>query len=405
MADSRDDADLSNDYTPVALRVAAGWSWRLLLVAALAAGIIWLIRYFSSVSIPVVVAIMLTALLTPVNRFLLRRGVPRVASTLLCLLVLAIVVVGVLTLFGAQIATESAGLAEKTLAGLQQLLDWLGQGPLHIDGSTIDGWIGQLTTWVQGAAGQIASVAAGAGATIGHFFAGTAIAILCTFFFLLQGERIWSFVIALVPGTARERTDTAALGGWTSLVAYMRAQVIVCLVDAAGVLIAALVLGVPLPWALFGLTFVASFIPIVGAFLAGAVAVLLALVAQGWVIALIMLGAVILVMQLESHFLQPILLGKAVDIHPLGVLLGIAAGSVVAGLVGALIAIPTVAFFSAFVRSLSRPDELPADLLVGGLSEGTQKAERPEAEPSGQQSRPEETPSADAPAEETPTEP
>lgn len=134
---------------------------------------------------------------------------------------------------------------------------------------------------------------------------------------------------------------------------YMRAQVVVCLVDATGVLITALILQVPLPWALFALTFVASFVPILGAFLAGAVAVLLALLAHGWLTAVLMLVGVVLVMELESHFLQPLLLGKAVDIHPLAVLLGIAAGSVVAGLVGALLAIPLVAFLTAFLRSLS----------------------------------------------------
>ncbi|WP_051208393.1 AI-2E family transporter [Propionicicella superfundia] len=351
------DPTLANDFTPPALRIAAGWAWRLLLVAALAGGIVWLIRYFSTVTIPLAVAILLTALLTPLHRWLQRRKVHRVASTLVCLLVLVLVVGGVLTLLGAQIASEAPSLSENAIAGVQQLLAWLSDGPLQVNDEMIQGWTTQLTTALQDAAGSIAGVVASAGASVGHFLAGAAIAILTTFFFLLEGERIWSFVVSLVPGPARARTRHAAGDGWISLVAYMRAQVVVCLVDATGVLIAALLLQVPLPWALFGLTFVASFVPILGAFVAGAVAVLLALVAHGWVTALIMLGAVILVMQLESHFLQPILLGKAVDIHPLGVLLGIAAGSVVAGLVGALMAIPVVAFSVAFARSLRHPEQ------------------------------------------------
>lgn len=354
-----DEPTAANDYTPLGLRVAAGWAWRLLLVAGLVAGIIWLVRYFSEVTVPLAVAILLTALLTPLNRGLKRHGVHRVVATLLCLFVLVLIVGGVLTLLGAQIASEAPGLAGNALAGLQQLLTWLGNGPLHVNDAMIQGWIAQLTAALKSAAGSIASTAATAGAGVGHFVAGAAIAVLTTFFFLLEGERIWAFVTKIVPGPARARTRKSADDGWTSLVAYMRAQVVVCLVDATGVLVAALVLQVPLPWALFGLTFVASFVPILGAFLAGSVAVLLALVAHGWLTALLMLGAVILVMELESHFLQPILLGKAVDIHPLGVLLGIAAGSVVAGLVGALMAIPLVAFSVAFARSLNRPLDEP----------------------------------------------
>jgi predicted PurR-regulated permease PerM len=349
------DVDSRSDQIPPALRVAAGWSWRLLLVGALTAGIIWLVRYFSELTIPLAVATLLTALLTPLHLWLMKRGIHRVASVLICLLVLLIVIGGVLTLLGAQIASEAPILTDSALAGLQQLLDWLAQGPLGISQDQINGWIAQLTAWLQTAAGQIAGIAARAGTQIGHFIAGLAIALVSTFFFLLQGERIWGFVLRIVPRAARPKADRATNEGWTSLVAYMRAQVVVCLVDATGVLIAALILGVPLPWALFGLTFVASFIPILGAVLAGTIAVLLAFLAQGWVTALIMLGAVILVMQLESHFLQPILLGKAVDIHPLGVILGIAAGGVVAGLVGALLAIPALAFAVAFVRSLHRP--------------------------------------------------
>jgi predicted PurR-regulated permease PerM len=361
----------ANDHTPVGLRVAAGWAWRLLLVAGLVAGVIWLVRYFSEVTVPLAVAILLTALLTPLNRWLKRHGVHRVVATLLCLLVLVLIVGGVLTLLGAQIASEAPGLAGNALEGLQQLLTWLGNGPLRIDDAMIQGWIASLTTALKSAAGSIASTAATAGAGVGHFVAGAAIALLTTFFFLLEGERIWAFVTKIVPGPARARTRKSADDGWTSLVAYMRAQVVVCLVDATGVLIAALVLQVPLPWALFGLTFVASFVPILGAFLAGSVAVLLALVAHGWLTALLMLGAVILVMQMESHFLQPILLGKAVDIHPLGVLLGIAAGSVVAGLVGALTAIPLLAFSVAFVRSLNRPLDEPLEAIATENDAGT----------------------------------
>ena len=163
-------------------------------------------------------------------------------------------------------------------------------------------------------------------------------------------------VDTLMPRPYRAKVDLAALRGWTSLVAYMRSAVIVAAVDAAGVALAALLLRVPLVAALFALTFFLSFIPIVGATVAGAVAVVLALVTHGWVSALIMLGAVVLVMQLESTFLQPLVMGKAVNLHPLAVLLGITAGAIISGILGALLAIPVLAFGVAFVRALRTPE-------------------------------------------------
>lgn len=340
------------DNVPPGLQIAASWSWRLLLVAAAVLGLAWLIRYFSAVTVPVAVAVLLTALLTPASRLLRKWGLPALAATLLSLLLLVLVVGGVIVLFGAQIAREAPALAAGALGGLEQLLNWLAQGPLHIDQGQIDDWIRQLTTWLQQEANSIAAGAASIGARVGNFLAGMVVALVATFFFLFQGARIWSACLRFVPGTARPQTDTAARAGWEGLVAYMRAQVTVCLVDATGVLIAALVLQVPMPWALFALTFIASFVPVVGAVFAGAVAVLLALVAHDWVIALIMLAAVVAVQQLESNFLQPVLLGRAVDIHPLVVILGLLVGATIAGLVGAAMVIPTLAFTFAFVRSI-----------------------------------------------------
>ena len=164
-------------------------------------------------------------------------------------------------------------------------------------------------------------------------------------------------VNVVVPSHYRDKVDRAALRGWTSLVAYMRSAVIVAAVDAAGVALAAFLLGVPLVGALFALTFFLSFIPIVGAVLAGSVAVALALVTHGWVQALIMLGAVIVVMQTEGNVLQPLVMGKAVNVHPLAVLVGITAGAIVSGILGALLAIPVLAFMVAFVTSLRHPED------------------------------------------------
>ena len=199
---------------------------------------------------------------------------------------------------------------------------------------------------------ELAGLAASAGIKVGHFLAGLAIALIASFFFLASGRQIWTSSASLVPEHYQAATLRAADRGWGSLVAYMRAQVLVALVDAIGILIGALVLQLPMAWALFALTFVTAFVPVVGAVLAGTVACALALVTHGPVSALIMLGITVLVMQLEGHFLQPILLGRAVSLHPLAVLLGLAVGATLAGIVGALLVIPVLAFTVAFIRGL-----------------------------------------------------
>src|SRR5699024_5949845 len=200
---------------------------------------------------------------------------------------------------------------------------WLAGPPFFIDESQINGWVEQLTEMAKASQDVIVASAKTAGTGVGHFFAGLAVALFALFFLLYEGNAIWNFVLRFVPRSARRRTDIAARTGWQSLISYVRATVIVALVDALGVLIAALALQVPLAPALAALVFIGAFVPIVGALVTGFIAVAVALVTLGWIKALIMLGAIILVMQLEGHVLQPFLLGKAVSVHPLAVILGL----------------------------------------------------------------------------------
>ncbi len=337
---------------PRGLVTASEWAWRSLVVAALVLGIWWLLQYFSAVAIPLAVAVLLTALLAGVNALLRAWHFRPALAALGSLLVMAIVVGGVFIAIGAQVAREMPQLIDQSVVGLQSLLTWLAEGPLAISRGDIDGYIAQLTAWVNESRSQLASMLADAGIGVGHFLAGAAIALISTFFFLSSGDRIWTSILTLVPDRYRPRVTRASGNGWTSLVAYMRAQVLVAFVDALGLLIGALILQIPMAWALFAFTFIVSFIPVVGAVLSGSIAVLLALVTHGWVTALIMLGITVLVVQAEGHFLQPILLGRAVQLHPLAVLLGLAVGATLAGIVGALLVIPVLAFGVAFVRGL-----------------------------------------------------
>jgi len=344
--------------TPTASRVpqglvtAAAWSWRVLALAAVAGLLWWLLTYFSTVSVPIGVAFLLTALLTPLNRLLRGWKWPSALAAAGCLVALALVVFGVFAAIGTQIAREWPELWVQAAAGIQSLVSWLATGPLQIDSAQLDAYLTQFTDWVNSSRAELASALAKAGVGVGHFFAGLAIALIATFFFLASGDRIWTSVLKVVPRHYQVATDRASASGWASLVAYMRAQMLVALVDAIGILIGALVLGLPMAWALFALTFVTAFIPVVGAVLAGTVACALALVTHGPVSALIMLAITVAVMEAEGHFLQPILLGRAVQLHPLAVLLGLAVGATLAGIVGALLVVPVLAFFTAFIRGL-----------------------------------------------------
>ncbi|MGO1975144.1 MAG: AI-2E family transporter [Propionibacteriaceae bacterium] len=338
---------------PRGLQIAAAWSWRLLLVVAMIIGVAYMSRYFSQVMVPLAIATLLAALLSPIANALKRWGVPRGLAATIAVFGGLSVVAGVLTAIIATIVGQGDTLVRQTVNGFYKLLDWLANSPLGVDSQQLDGWVTQLTDWLVDSQAAIAGYAADIGTQVGHFLAGTAIMLFALFYFLYDGRGIFSFMLNFFPRAARHRVDQAARLGWSSLVAYVRATIIVALVDGLGVLIVALALQVPLAPALAALVFLGAFIPIVGAFVSGFVAVIVALVTLGWVQALIMLIGIIVVMQLEGHVLQPFLLGRAVALHPLAVLLGIAIGIGVAGIVGALIVIPVLAFSKTFIQHLS----------------------------------------------------
>jgi predicted PurR-regulated permease PerM len=200
--------------------------------------------------------------------------------------------------------------------------------------------------------GGLGQRAAEVGTTATHVVAGLFIALFCLFFFLYQGPQIWAWLVRLFPRHARAKADSSGRKAWVSLTAFVRATIIVAAVDAVGISLGAAILGLPLVSAIGILVFV-------GAFVSGIVAVLVALVAKGPIVAIIMFGVVIGVQQLEAHVLQPFLLGRAVSVHPLAVILSIATGVIVAGIVGALIAVPTAAVLNTIVNHLAGNDVDP----------------------------------------------
>jgi predicted PurR-regulated permease PerM len=354
---SRDDEEV-----PRGLRMAAAWSWRLLVLAAAAAAALWLVGRLQSVLIPLAIALLLSALLSPMVSFL-RRSVrlpPSLATGLVLISGLA-AVAGTLTLVITQFVNGYPALSDKAASGVLQIQDWLRTGPFHLSSQQLDSALGAARKWISDNREALTSSAVStAGATI-EFLAATFLVLFATFFLLRDGNRIWRFVTNILPAAAREPVASAGEAAWVTLVAYVRATVLVAFIDAVGIGLALVILRVHFAFPLAALVFLGAFVPIVGATLSGVVAALVALVDRGPVTALLVLVAVILVQQLEGHVLQPLIMGRAVSIHPLAVIVAIATGVVLAGIVGALVAVPIVAVLNTGVRHLVSRREHGAD--------------------------------------------
>ncbi len=337
---------------PVGVEIATQWSWRLLVIAAAGFVGIWLLRYFSEITVPLAIAVLGTALAVGTVDWLDSKGLPRIAATALVVIGMLVGLVGALALVGTQLASQVSELKSNVVEGIDQIQSWAMTGPLNLTDTQIQAWIDQAKASITNSDTSVLTTVTSVGTTLTHIVAGFFIALFASFFFLYEGERIWSWVVALFPKAARDKVHSSGQTAWASLTAFVRATIIVALTDAIGIAFGAWVLGVPLTFAIGVLVFLGAFIPIVGALLSGMVAVLVALVAQGPVVALIMLAVVILVQQIESHVLQPFLMGKLVAVHPLAIILAIAGGIAVAGIVGALIAVPLAACLNGVVKHL-----------------------------------------------------
>lgn len=348
------------DSLPRSVQLSAAWSWRLLAIVAATAVGLWLLAFFKVIAVAVAVALLLTVLLTPVTHWLQRRArFRRVAASATSVLGLLVVIGGLLTLAGSSIINGFADLASEALVGIDKLVLWLSTGPLQLSVDQIAAYRAQASTSLSANAASLLSGALSLTTTLGHVATGTIIALFCTLFFLIDGRRIWTWLVGLLPRSARERTHEAGRRGLVALGAYTRTQILVALVDAIGIGIGAAILQVPLALPLATLVFVGSFIPIVGALVSGSVAILVALVAHGPVVALLMLAVVLLVQQIEGHLLQPLLMGHAVSLHPVAVILAVAAGSMAAGIVGALFAVPVAAVVNTVLLYLHGHDKYP----------------------------------------------
>jgi len=363
---------------PQGLRTAAGWSWRILVIVGVIAVVIWLVIQFKLVVIPLLIAILLAALLVPFSLWLQRHRWPKWLAVTASMVGAIALVGGLVTLVVFQIRGGWNDLVAATLQAIDNVGSWASGPPFFVDVADLRQTI--LTWWdtFTHDTGPIWSGVLSVGSTAGHVLAGLLLTLFATLFLIIDGPGIWRWALKLIPRRARPRADDAARAGWTTLTTFARIQIFVAAVDAVGIGLGAWILGLfyggfPLVIPIAVVVFLASFIPIVGALVSGALAVFVALVYLGPFPAIIMLGIVLLVQQVEGHVLQPLVMGTAVKVHPLAVVFGVAAGALIAGIPGALFAVPLIAVVNVVVRRLAgSAQERPPAVEDDGASESAE---------------------------------
>lgn len=347
------------DAVPPGMRIAAAWSWRMLVIAGVIALLVFLVIQLRYIVVPLMVAMLLAALLVPFSNWLQKHRWPK-------WLAIAVAEVGVLAIIGGLIwltvrtvINGYPALEKQTLARWEELKAWLLESPLHLSSADIQNWADQFVASIREDTSSLWSGALSVSTGVGHFLAGFLLVLFATLFILIDGRGIWHWVVRIFPRKARPALIGGGEAGWITLSTFVRVQVLVAFIDAVGIGLGAFILGLfydgfPLVVPIAILVFLGSFIPVVGAVVSGALAVFIALVFMGPWQAFVMLLIVVGVQQLEGHVLQPFLVGNAVKVHPLAVVIVVAAGGFLAGIPGALFAVPLVATLNAMIVYMAR---------------------------------------------------
>ncbi|MCX4789050.1 MULTISPECIES: AI-2E family transporter [unclassified Streptomyces] len=337
---------------PWGMRVAAEAGWRLLVLA----GTLWvLMRVISAVQLVVlafVAALLITAMLQPTVARLKRYGLPRGLATAVTA-ILGFVIIGLVGWFVVwQVMDNIDTLSDKVRTGIDDLKNWLLDSPFHVTEQQINDVAKNLSDTIGTNTEQITSAGLQGVTVMAEVLTGMLLAMFSTLFLLYDGKRIWHWVLKLVPAQARPGVAGAGPRAWRTLTAYVRGTVVVALIDAIFIGLGIWFLKVPMAVPLAVFIFLFAFIPLVGAVISGALAVVVALVTEGVFTALMVLVVVLAVQQIEGHVLQPFILGRAVRVHPLAVVLSVAAGGMIAGIGGAVVAVPLVAVTNTVVGYL-----------------------------------------------------
>ena len=333
----------------------------MLVVLGLVAVLIFLVITLKYIVIPFLIAILIGALLVPVVNFLVRMKWPRWAAVTVVLIGFLAVVSGLVVVVVAQVRSGLPALQVQSAAAYENLRAFLRDSPLHLSDADLDGYLSDIFSVIQRDSQALVSGILSVGSTAGHVLTGALLSLFATIFVLIDGKRIWAWSVRLFPRKSRNAVDGAGVAGWLTLTTFVKGQIFVAAVDAIGIGLGAWILGLfyggfPLVIPIAVAVFLGSFIPVVGALVTGALAVFIALVFLGPLPAVIMLGIVLLVQQVEGHILQPLVMGTAVKVHPLAVVFAVAAGSFVAGIPGALFAVPLVAVVNVMTKYIASGD-------------------------------------------------
>ncbi|MET4582282.1 putative PurR-regulated permease PerM [Conyzicola nivalis] len=349
--------DVVADTLPAGMKIAGAWSWRILAIVGVLVVFGLLIIQLRDIVIPLMIAVLVAALLVPIVQFLVRHHWPKALAVAVALLGAIVVISGLIYLIVWQIRQGYGDIQDRSIIAYEEFQDWLNV-TFGINSSEFNGYLEDAWTAIQADSSTLWSGALTVGTTAGHFLVGVLLVLFATLFILIDGKGIWNWVVRLFPRKARAAVDGSGHAGWITLTTFVKVQIFVAFVDAVGIGLGAFILG--LPFGGFPLVipitiavFLGSFIPVVGAVVTGSIAIFVALVYLGPWQALIMLGIVLLVQQVEGHILQPLVMGAAVKVHPLAVVFAVAAGSGVAGIIGALFAVPLVATLNVMVTYIA----------------------------------------------------
>lgn len=366
------------DAVPWSLRVASAWAGRVLLVGIALAGLVYLLWVFRLVTIPIFVALLLTALMQPGVAWLRRVGAPRLLATVVVFFGGIGLVGGLFYLLGALLAAGFSDLSQTITEGIRQAGRWLQASPLSLGG------VGDLTQraqqWISNNSQRLTQGAVTTVSMTARILTGLLLALIICLFFLYDGARIWGWLVRLFPAGARDRIDGAGRSAWGVLAGYVQGTIIVALFDGVLITLILVLVGLPTSLALpLGvLVFFGAFVPLVGAFVTGVLAVLVALLTEGLVAGLIVLAGIVAVQQLEGNVLQPFVVGRMLRLHPLAVLLAVTAGGIVGGIAGVVVAVPLAAVINTVATYFART-EAAGSRTGAGTSSTSPEASLPEA--------------------------
>jgi predicted PurR-regulated permease PerM len=341
---------------------------QVILVVAVAAGLVFAMTRLSLVVIPVVLALVVSSAIYPLLEGMRRRGVPSILATWIALVAIVVALGLVVWLIVTAVRNQFGTLLSQALKGLDELQSFVKDGPFHLSDAQIQTALDQAVKFVQSSNFSSGALAGVSAAT--SFVTGFALFAVVLFFFLKDGPKIWAFLERPFTGAAYDRAQRIGHKTVSTFGGYVRGTATVALVDAGGIGLGLFIIGVPLALPLSVIVFLSSFVPLVGATVAGILAALVALVANGPVAAVVVIAIVILVNQLEGNFLQPVVMARSLSLHPLIVLLALAAGTIIGGIIGAVLAVPIAAVAWGIVTVWNGPDA-PAEFARPKRAEPT----------------------------------